>query len=141
MTGPTPFYSLLPNPHPIPYYIFNPESTAKDRGGNLIPQWNDSVILGVQGWDILTSEYMPVRETEEKYSVFLEVPPAIWPNIRDRFGLPIPDNNMIAPTQMFSAPGIIASGIFEVVGHDIEQENFTNWRMGNIILLKAVVGG
>lgn len=134
-----PWQAYMATPYQIPYFVWAGDPRNVDpRTGNMVEVWNDPVPQWVQGWDLLTSEVLPGMQAEEKFQVFLMVPPDFWPQIRDRFGLPIPANQMTMPAAMFSTDGAVAPGIFEVVGHDIEAFGFTNWRPGNIILLKLV---
>ncbi len=111
-----------------------------DATGNMSQVWVDPVPKAVQGWDILTSEVLPAHQVEEKFQMYLMVPPTFWPTIRDRFSIPVPQNGMQAPTEMFDSSGAVSAGIFEVVGHDIENHGFTGWALGNIILCREVFG-
>jgi hypothetical protein len=140
MVMPAPVWQAqFPTPYQIPYFKWSGEPDVVDpRTGNQLKTWNAPVPQWVQGWDILTSEELAGFETEQKFSVYLMVGPDFWPGIRDRFGLPTPSNSMTLPIAMFESTGAVQPGIFEVVGHDIEAFGFTNWRPGNIVLLKAV---
>jgi hypothetical protein len=131
--------AYMPTPYQIPWFAWAGGPNVVDpQTGNQVEVWADPVPKWVQGWDLLTSEVLPGMQTEEKFQMFLEVPPDFWPQIRDRFGLPIPANGMTLPTQMFDDSGAIMPGVVEVVGHDIEAFGFNNWRPGNIVLLKMV---
>ena len=140
MVMPQPVWQAgFPEPYPIPYFKWSGDPSVVDsRTGNQLETWNDPVPQWVQGWDLMTSEVLPAFEVEEKFSTYLMVGPDFWPDVRDRFGLPVPSNGMTLPTTMFQSSGAIELGIFEVVGHDIEVFGMTNWRPGNIILLKMV---
>lgn len=136
-----PWHAPIPTPFTIPYFSYNGvPNTVDPETGNTIKTWANSVLIAVQGWDILTSETLGEHTAEERYEGFLMTPPEFWPTIEDRFGLPIPSNQMIAPTTMFAPDGSPNDGIFEVIGHDIEDMGFTNWHPGNINLLKRVEG-
>jgi hypothetical protein len=131
------YYNPFPAPFQIPYFVFDPNPLNVDAGGNVIPVWNDSVLLAVQGWDILSSVHFSGHQAQERFDAFLETPATqAAPQIRDRFGLPLPSNSMVAPTVMFPQAGLIAPGIFEVVGYDSEAYGFSNWSGGNVVLLK-----
>lgn len=134
-----PWEPWLPTPYTIPWFQWAGTPGVVDPlTGNTVEAWNPPVMQHVQGWDILESEVLPGMEIEEKFTMFLMVPPNVWPNIRDRFGFPIPANGMTFPTSIFGPTGILNPGIFEVVGHDIEVFGFTVWQPGNIVLLKDV---
>lgn len=140
MVMPMPIWQAqFPTPYPIPYFKWSGDPSVVDpRTGNQLETWSNPVTQWVQGWDMLTSETLTAFEVEQKFSVYLMVSPDFWPGIRDRFGLPIPDNSMTLPTTMFQSNGAIQPGVFEVVGHDIEVFGMSGWRPGNIILLKVV---
>lgn len=136
----SPWTPPWPTPYQIPWWQFSGDPSVDDELGNTLANWNPLVQTNVQGWDLLTSEELGEHAAQEKFEVFLMVQPDFWPAIRDRFGLPIPDNGMIMPTSMFATDGSVALGIFEVVGHDIENYGFHRWHPANIILLKRVEG-
>jgi hypothetical protein len=133
-----PFTPWMATPYQVPWFKWN--GGADDPvTGNTVDSWASPVLQWVQGWDILDSELLPAMETEQKFSMFLMVPPNVWPSIRDRFGFPTPANGMVIPTTLTDSTGRVMPGIFEVTGHDIEVFGFTNWQPGNIVLLKDVV--
>ena len=139
VTLPTPWQALPPAPFAIPYFAWTGSPDVRDPlTGNTIESWATAVQKHVQGWDMLTSEHLPAMEVEQKFEVFLCVPPHFMPNIRDRFGLPLPSNHMSAPVSMFDETGRVSPGVFEVVGHDMENFSFMLWNPGNIILLKDI---
>lgn len=97
-------------------------------------------MVAVVGWDILTSETQAEHAAEEKIDAYLMTLSDFWPGIRDRIGLPLPGNQNTAPTTMFNPDGSTQVGVFEVIGHDIEDASFTQWHPGNVILLSRVEG-
>jgi len=137
----TPWQAPFPAPFTIPWYEYTGNGTVKDELGNFIKTWAEPVLKDVHGWDILTSEKLSGDHlTEERFEAFLETQVDFWPGILDRVGLPLPTNGNTMPTDMFNANGSLAEGIFDVVGHDIENASFTQWTPGNIILLKRAEG-
>jgi hypothetical protein len=132
-----PWSAWFPTPYQVPYFAWTGTPSVVDpQTGNMLETWAAPVLQWVQGWDIITSEILPAMAAEQKFSMYLMVPPNVWPNIRDRFGFPIPTNQMVTPATMFATSGAPATGIFEVIGHDIEGNGFTTWQPGNIVLLK-----
>lgn len=135
-----PWQPYFPTPYQVPYFAWmgDPDNTDS-RTGNIVEIWAPPVLKWVQGWDILTSEILAASEAEQKFTMFLMVPPDFWPGIRDRFGFPIPPNQMVTPTMMFDPvkKGVLP-GIFEVTGHDVESYGMTGWQPGNIVLLKEL---
>ncbi len=136
----SPYAAPWPTPFSIPWWQYTGDPSVVDEGGNQIDTWADTDMVDVQGWDMLTSEELAEHAAKEKFEVFLMTQPEFWPGIRDRFGLPIPDNQMILPTTMLKPDGGVAIGVFEVAGHDIESFGFHRWHPANIILLKRVEG-
>lgn len=130
----------FPTPYPVPWFAYQGNASDTSELGNVLPSWADSVLKSVQGWDLLSAEELAEHVTEEKFEAFLLCPPDFWPAIQDRVGLPLPSNGMTAPTTMFNPDGSLAEGIFDVVGHDIEDSNFMAWRPGNVIQLKRAEG-
>ncbi len=132
-----PWAAWFPTPYKVPWFkwLGSPDN-IDTKTGNMVEIWAEPVDQWVQGWDILTSEILPAMQTEEKFSMFLMTPPDCWPKIRDRFGFPIVSNDMTIPTTLFDETGAVSTGIFEVVGHDIEVNGMTTWQPGNIVLLK-----
>lgn len=141
MVTQTPWQAPIPTPYQIPYYSYDGSPNTTDpETGNTVRTWAPAKMVSVQQWDILSSEELGEHAQAEHYEGFLMTPPEFWPAINDRFGLPIPSNQMVAPTTMFDANGAVNPGIFEVVGHDIEDSNSAAWRPGNITLIKRVEG-
>ena len=130
----------FPTPYQIPWFQYQGTAAVTDELGNTSETWADYVSKAVVGWDILSSETQGEHMAEERYEAFLITSPDFWPAVRDRFGLPIPSNNMISPSTMFDDKGSPNAGIFEVVGHDVENASFMLWQPGNIILLKRAEG-
>ncbi|MGO8767970.1 hypothetical protein [Mycobacterium sp.] len=127
----------IPTPYQVPHWVWAGSPDNIDtKTGNHVEIWNSPVLQPVQGWDILDSVVLPAMQREEKYSMFLMVPPDFWPNIRDRFGFPIPSNESTFPTTMFQPSGRVSPGVFEVVGFDLESNGMTGFRPGNIVLLR-----
>lgn len=125
---------------PLPWFAFTGSPTTEDELGNVKSTWADAVMRSVQGWDLLSSESLPAHLTQEKFEVFLMTPPDFWPGILDRIALPLPSNGFVAPRVMLNPDGSLAEGLFDVVGHDVEDNNFMSWHPGNIILLKRAEG-
>lgn len=142
MTNPNPYGPIpvwFPTPYTIQYFAWTGTPAVKDPNtGNMLETWADPVDQAVQGWDIFDSAKLPGAEREVEFSMYLMVPPFFWPNVRDRFGFPLPANGMLCPTTMLNEDSSPAAGIFEVTGHDIETFGFANWAPGNVILLKEL---
>lgn len=136
----TPWQAPFPTPFSIPWFAYTGSDTVTDELGNAVKTWAAPVLKDVHGWDILTSEKLGSHATEERFEAFLETQVDFWPGIQDRIGLPLPTNGNTMPTDMFDPDGSLAEGIFDVVGHDIENASFTQWTPGNIILLKRAEG-
>lgn len=136
----TPWQAPFPAPFPIPWFEYTGTTETLDELGNAVRTWADPVIKNVHGWDILTSEKLGEHLTEERFEAFLETQQDFWPGIMDRIGLPLPTNGSVAPVAMFNPDGTLSEGVFDVVGHDIEDSSFTQWTPGNIVLLKRAEG-
>lgn len=135
-----PWQAPFPTPFTIPWFEYTGTADVTDELGNAVKTWAEPVMQDVHGWDILTSEKLGEHVTEERFEAFLETQVDFWPGIMDRVGLPLPTNGMATPTAMLNADGTLAEGIFDVVGHDIENASFTQWTPGNIILIKRAEG-
>lgn len=130
----------FPTPHTVAWWPWAGMQTITDEAGNTVHKWGNPQMVGVQGWDIYSSEVLTEHFDGEQYQVFLMTPPEFWPDIKDRFGLPGPNTGNTVPTSMINLDGSLAPGVYEVVGHDVENASMSGWQPGNIILLKVVVG-
>jgi hypothetical protein len=134
-----PWQAPIPAPYSLPFFKY--DSTAKDELGNDKPEWLAAQMIPVQGWDMMTSEKLAEAAAEEDFDAFLLTPVDTWLALRDRVALPLPENGMTAPTTFYASDGVtLNSGIFVVVGHDIESYGPQFWTPGNVTLLKLVEG-
>lgn len=135
-----PWIPPLPTPYIAIYWKFNgARSFGVDEIGNINGTFEDPVNLPVQGWDSETHEATG-DVTSEDFDIMLRTATDFWPGIRDRIGLPIPDNGMSAPGTMFEPDGSLSVGVFEVIGHVMEGEGFHRWKLSNLTKLKRLSG-
>jgi hypothetical protein len=132
-----PWQAAFPEPFTISHFVWTGMPDVVDPNtGNMLETWADPVPFKAQGWDILGEVKLAGMQREILYNMFLMVGPDRWPNVRDRFGFPLPQNQFVIPSTMFTDGDAVQQGIFEVVGYDIEQYGMNNWTPGNIILCK-----
>jgi hypothetical protein len=134
-----PWTAPFPAPFTLPWFAIDPTGTP-DELGNREPKWLDAQSVPVQGWDMLTSEQLAEHETQQVFDAFLMTPPEVWMGIRDRVGLPLPENGFVAPTTILDDNGAVRVGIFDVTGHDMETYGPQQWTPGNVMLVKRVDG-